>query len=69
MRRLAFVALMACGSPPAPTAPTRPSSGPTREACEAAIRAAMRTKGGSFDALDEADRAQMVDDCQRDGRP
>jgi hypothetical protein len=69
VRWVALIALVACGGSPAPKAPVVPAAAPTRESCESAIRAAMQSKGGAFDELEESDREQMIADCQRDGAP
>ena len=63
--------LAACGGrPPPAVAPPAPSAEPpTREACVSALASAMKEKGGDFAALPEADREEMIGDCQREGRP
>ena len=69
MKWLSLLVIAACArsAPPVKTVPV--VERPSREACEAALTEAMRGKGGDFAALPEADREEMITDCQRDGAP
>jgi hypothetical protein len=67
---LGLLAIAACGGRQAPPVVKAPVvERPSREACETALTEAMKGKGGDFAALPEADREEMITDCQRDGAP
>jgi hypothetical protein len=70
VRWLGFLAIAACGGSGVKVVPPpAPVERPSREACEAALTEAMKGKGGDFAGLPEADREEMITDCQRDGAP